>query len=192
MLRALNRYEDAEQLLSDEDSLCDTDEQRDAIRGLRLVVQAEIGHPEAAIAPLRELFEKRQALAECLAIVLLKAGQAAEAADLLRGILTDARGRGALILRGFLAQACVESGNPDEAEHSARTVLAAGAWPPGHPVVLGLRATLARVAAHRGDRAGAAEELESVAAGLEAVLGDAHPRTVQAAGWLAECRRPRA
>lgn len=187
LLRALNRYEAVEQLLSDEDSLCETDEQRDAIRGLRLVVQAETGDPEAAIAPLRELYGKRQALAESLATVLLKAGQAAEAADLLRELLVEARGRGALLLRGTLAQACVESGNLDEAEHSARTVLAAGAWPAGHPVVLGLRATLARAAAQRGDRMGAVAELESVVSGFKAVFGDAHPRTVQATGWLKEC-----
>ncbi|EFL06489.1 predicted protein [Streptomyces sp. AA4] len=187
MLRTLNRYEAVEQMLSDEDSLCDTDKHRDGIRGLRLVVQAETGDPGPAIAPMRELFEKRPELAEFLAAVLLKAGQASEAADLLRQALGEARGRGALVLRGALARAGVESGNLDEAEHAARTVLAAGAWPAGHPKVLGLRATLARAAAQRGDRAGAAAELESVVAGLEATLGDTHPITVEAAGWLKAC-----
>ncbi|MET9267897.1 tetratricopeptide repeat protein [Amycolatopsis sp. NPDC004079] len=192
MLRALARYETAEQLLSNEEALCETDEQRDALRGLLLVVQAETGDPEAAIAPMRDLFEKRPELGESLATVLLLAGQAREAADLLRQSLGEARGRGALIIRTALARACVESGNLDEAEHPARTVLAAGAWPAGHPMVLGLRATLARAAAQRGDRADAAAELESVVAGLKAVLGEAHPRVAQAAGWLAECWRPRA
>ncbi|WP_037357525.1 tetratricopeptide repeat protein [Amycolatopsis orientalis] len=186
-LRALARYEAAEELLSDEDALCETDEDRDAVRGLRLVVQAETGDPEAAIASLRELFEKGPLLRACLATVLLKAGQAAEAADLLRELLGGLRGRRALVLRSVLARACVESGNLDEAERSARTVLAAGAWPAGHPTVLGLRATLARAAAQRGDRSGAAEELESVVAGLSAVFGEAHPRTVRAARWLEEC-----
>lgn len=60
-------------------------------------------------------------------------------------------------------------------------------WPAGHPVILGLRATLARVAARRDDRAAAATELESVVSGLKAVLGEAHPRPGQAAGWLKEC-----
>ncbi|WP_208720134.1 tetratricopeptide repeat protein [Amycolatopsis circi] len=187
MLRALARYETAEQLLSDGEALCETDEQRDAFRGLLLVVRAEIGDPEAAIAPVRELFEKWPKLGESLATVLLLAGQAREAADLLRQALGEARGRGALIVRGALARACVESGNLDEAEQAARAVLAAGAWPAGHPVVLSLRATLARAAAQRGDRAGAAAELESVVAGLKAVLGAAHPRVAEATGWLAEC-----
>lgn len=187
MLRTLTRYEAVGQLLSDEDSLCATDAQRDAIRGLRLVVQAETGDPEPAIAPMRELFGKRPELAESLAAVLLKAGQASEAAVLLRQVLAEARGRGALVVRSTLARACVESGELDEAEQCARTVLAAGAWPAGHPIVLGLRATLARAAARRGDRASAAAELESVVAGLAAVLGDTHPLTVQAAGWLEEC-----
>ncbi|MBB1153383.1 tetratricopeptide repeat protein [Amycolatopsis dendrobii] len=187
MLRALARYETAEQLLSAEDAFCETDEQRDALRGLLLVVRAEIGDPEAAIAPMRELFEKRPAQGESLAAVLLLAAQAPEAADLLRQALGQARGRGALTIRSVLARACVESGNLAEAEQSARAVLAAGAWPAGHPMVLGLRATLARAATRRGDRAGAAAELESVAAGLKAVLGEAHPRVAQATGWLAEC-----
>ncbi|MGV9298512.1 tetratricopeptide repeat protein [Amycolatopsis sp. NPDC003676] len=184
MLRALARYETAEQLLSDEEALCETDEQRDA---LLLVVRAETGDPEAAIAPMRELFEKQPELRESLATVLLLAGQAPEAADLLRQALGEARGRDALTLRTALARACVESGDLDGAEQAARAVLAAGAWPAGHPMVLGLRATLARVAARRGDRAGAAAELESVTAGLKAILGEAHPRVAQAAGWLAEC-----
>ncbi|MER6902088.1 tetratricopeptide repeat protein, partial [Amycolatopsis sp. NPDC000740] len=148
MLRALARYETAEQLLSAEDAFGETDEQRDA---LLLVVRAEIGDPEAAIAPLRELFEKRPELGESLATVLLLAGQAPEAADLLRQALGEARGRGALTLRTTLARACVESGDLDGAKQSARAVLAAGAWPAGHPMVLGLRATLARVAASGGD-----------------------------------------
>ncbi|WP_369805889.1 tetratricopeptide repeat protein [Amycolatopsis sp. M39] len=123
---ALARYEAAAQWLSDEDALCETGEQRDAVRGLLLVVQAETGDPEPAIAPLRELVEKRPGLGKCLATVLLEAGQAPEAADLLRQILGEERGRNALLLRSTLARACVESGNPDEAEHSARTVLAGG------------------------------------------------------------------
>ncbi|MFE3177330.1 tetratricopeptide repeat protein [Amycolatopsis sp. NPDC059090] len=184
MLRALARYETAEQLLSAEDAFGETDEQRDA---LLLVVRAETGDPEAAIAPLRELFEKRPEMGESLATVLLMTGQAPEAADLLRQALGEARGRGALTLRTALARACVESGDLDGAEQAARAVLAAGAWPAGHPMVLGLRATLARAAARRGDRAGAAAELESVTAGLKAILGEAHPRVAQAAGWLAEC-----
>ncbi|WP_406629430.1 tetratricopeptide repeat protein [Amycolatopsis sp. WGS_07] len=187
MLRALARYEAAERLLSDEDALCETDEQRDAVRGILLVVRAEIGDPEPAIAPLRELVARRPGLGECLATVLLKAGQAPEAADLLRRILSEERGRSALILRGTFARACLESCDLAEAEHSARTVLSAEAWPAGHPVLLGLRATLARTAARRGDRAGAAAELAAVVSGLEAVLGEDHPQTVQAAGWLKKC-----
>ncbi len=190
-LRALARYAAAETLLSDEDSLADTVEERDAVRALRLVVQAESGNAASTVGPVRELCAQRPSatLRECLATVLLEAGQAAEAAELLRDALDElpVRRRGALQLRSALAQAELESGNLVEAEHSARTVLAAGAWPTGHPTVLGLRATLARAAAQRGAQTGAAEELRAVVAGLTAVLGDEHPRTVQAAAWLAQC-----
>jgi len=190
VLRILARFEEAENELRVEDSFAQTDEERDTVRALQLVVRAESG-ATTSLAPMRELFVRRQSdlLRECLATVLLEAGQAAEAADHFRALLDGlpVRSRNALHLRAALARACVENGELDEAEHAAQTVLAAAAWPSGHPMTLSVRATVARIAARRGDRAGAVAELQAVAAGLTAVFGDGHPDVAQVVAWQAEC-----
>ncbi|MET7997429.1 tetratricopeptide repeat protein [Amycolatopsis sp. NPDC005232] len=190
VLRALDRFDEAERLLAELASHATTDRRRDTAAAIGLVIRAGRGDPRAAIAPLRELLARHgtDAFREALATALRRAGEAEEAAALLGSILAGRpeHSRESLLIRSSLARAYLETGNLDAAEHEAGAALTAGAWPLGHPALLAAHATLARVAACRGHREEALRGLETVVAGLTAVLGPAHSRTLEAAAWLSE------
>lgn len=190
VLRVLERFDEAERLLAELASLATTDRSRDSAAGVGLLIRAERGDPQPAVAPLRELVARHGTggFRELLAAVLLRAGEAREAAELLGSILAalpDHR-RESLLIRGLLAHAYLEMGDLDRAEREAGALLAAGAWPSGHPTPVAAQVTLARVAARRGHREEARRGLEAAVVALNAALGPTHSRTLETAAWLSE------
>ncbi|MEV4597526.1 tetratricopeptide repeat protein [Amycolatopsis sp. NPDC049253] len=190
VLRALERFDEAECLLAELLPFAATERLRDSVAAVGLVIRAERGDPQTAVAPLRELVARHGAegFRELLAAVLLLVGEAGEAAELLGSILAASpdHTRKTLVVRGSLARAYLETGDLDGAEREAGVLLAAGAWPPGHPTPVSAQATLARVAARRGHREEARRGLEAAVVALDAVLGPAHSRTLETAAWLGE------
>ncbi|MGW4486132.1 tetratricopeptide repeat protein [Amycolatopsis sp. NPDC004368] len=190
LLCELDRHEEAEREAAELITLATTDLARDRMTALGLVIRAERGDSARVVAPLRELLARHgtRGLRAALATAMLRAGEAEEAAALLSSVLAAGpkSSHRSLLVRGELARAHLEAGHLDDAEREATAVLAARAWPAGHPALLTAQATLARAAHRRGRRAEAIEGLEAVITGFSAVLGPDHSCTVEAAGWLGE------
>ncbi|MFI5608222.1 tetratricopeptide repeat protein [Amycolatopsis sp. NPDC051903] len=145
-------------------ALCDVDRQDEALRELdekivpflrkpadldraeatRLTITAERG--AEVLEPLRALADRHPRdgfYRQCLADTLVLTGDHPAAADLLAPLVADGWGgwRQTLRNRGTLAQVHPD---PEVAAFHARAVLAAGAWPVGHPEVVAAQEVLNR------------------------------------------------
>ncbi|WP_409181907.1 tetratricopeptide repeat protein [Amycolatopsis sp. VS8301801F10] len=186
VLRTLGRYDEAAGLNSGLSRRPRDDYERDRAAAVGLLIRAERGEAEAVQYKARELAEQYRTpeFVEVLAAVLLRAGQPAEAAELYRAVLSAQPAAQQWGPAGELARACLESGQLDAAETLSRELVSAAGLPDGHPLKLGFRATLARVARERGRDEEADRELEAVAAGLTEAFGPKHPDVLEVAGWL--------
>ncbi|WIX78226.1 hypothetical protein QRX50_43770 [Amycolatopsis carbonis] len=147
-------------------ALCDADRQDEALRELaekivpflrkpfdldwaeaaRLEIGAEQGDAVLAVPPLRELAARHPRhgfFRQCLADVLVLTDDHTEAAALLTNLVAESWSgwRQTLRNRGTLAQIHPD---PQVAAFHARAVLAAVAWPVGHPEVLAAQEVLGR------------------------------------------------
>ncbi|QYN17315.1 hypothetical protein [Amycolatopsis sp. DSM 110486] len=148
-------------------ALCDVDRQDEALRELaekivpflkkpfdldwaeaaRLEITAEQGDPALAVPPLRELAARHPRhgfFRQCLADVLVLTDDHPEAASLLTSLVAESWSgwRQTLRNRGTLAQIHPD---PEVAAFHARAVLAAVAWPVGHPEVVAAQEVLDRL-----------------------------------------------
>ena len=186
VLRTLGRYDEAAGLNSGLSRKPRDDHERDRAAAVGLLIRADRGEAKAVQYKARELAEQYRTpeFIEVLAAVLLRAGEPAEAAELYRAVLSAQPAAQQWGPAGELARAYLESGQLDAAETLARELVSADGLPDGHPLKLGFRATLARVARERGRDEEADRELEAVAAGLTEAFGPKHPDVVEVAGWL--------
>ncbi|WP_406629428.1 tetratricopeptide repeat protein [Amycolatopsis sp. WGS_07] len=186
VLRTLGRYDEAAGLNSGLSRKPRDDHERDRAAAVGLLIRAERGAAKAVQYKARELAEQYRTpeFVEVLAAVLLRAGEPAEAAELYRAVLSAQPAAQQWGPAGELARAYLESGQLDAAETLARELVSADGLPDGHPLKLGFRATLARVARERGRDEEADRELEAVAAGLTEAFGPKHPDVLEVAGWL--------
>ncbi|MET9267898.1 tetratricopeptide repeat protein [Amycolatopsis sp. NPDC004079] len=186
VLRTLGRYDEAGSLNSGLSRKPRDDYERDSARAVGLLIRAEAGEAKTVQYKARELAEQYRTpeFVEVLAAVLLRAGEPAEAAELYRAVLSAQPAAQQWGPAGELARAYLESGQLDSAETLAGEIAAADGLPDGHPLKLGARATLARVARERGRDAEADRELAAVAAGLTEAFGPKHPDVVEVSGWL--------
>ncbi|MGV9298511.1 tetratricopeptide repeat protein [Amycolatopsis sp. NPDC003676] len=186
VLRTLGRYDEARSLNSGLSRKPRDDYERDSARAVGLLIRAEDGEAKTVQYKARELAEQYRTpeFVEMLAAVLLRAGEPAEAAELYRAVLSAQPAAQQWGPAGELARAYLESGQLDAAETLAGEIATADGLPDGHPLKLGARATLARVARERGRDAEADRELAAVAAGLTEAFGPKHPDVVEVSGWL--------
>ncbi|MFD2473762.1 tetratricopeptide repeat protein [Amycolatopsis silviterrae] len=186
VLRVLGRFDEARSLNGGLNRKPRNDYERDSARAVDLLIRAETGDAKIVRHKAREFAEqyRTQEFVEVLAAVLLRAGEPAEATELYRAVLSGQSAAPQWVLAGELARAYLESGQLDAAETLARELVSADGLPDGHPLKLGFRATLARVARERGRDAEAERELEAVVAGLTEAFGPKHPDVVEVAGWL--------
>ncbi|MGW7536511.1 tetratricopeptide repeat protein [Amycolatopsis sp. NPDC054798] len=186
VLRTLGRYDEAAGLNSGLSRKPRDDRERDQAAAVGLLIRAERGEAEMVKYKARELAEQYRTpeFVEVLAAVLLRAGEPAEAAELYRAVLSAQPAAQQWGAAGELARAYLESGQLDAAETLAGELVSADGLPDEHPLKLGARATLARVARERGRDEEADRELAAVAAGLTEAFGPKHPDVVEVSGWL--------
>ncbi|MER6893201.1 tetratricopeptide repeat protein, partial [Amycolatopsis sp. NPDC000740] len=148
VLRTLGRYDEAGSLNSGLSRKPRDDYERDSARAVGLLIRAEGGEAKTVQYKVRELAEQYRTpeFIEVLAAVLLRAGEPAEAAELYRAVLSAQPAAQQWGPAAELARAYLESGQLDAAETLAGEIAAADGLPDGHPLKLGARATLARVA----------------------------------------------
>jgi hypothetical protein len=90
--------------------------------------------------------------------------------------------------RLLLSRVLAETGRLADADHYARAVLAAGPFPPGHPVLLWAQSVVARVHFRREEWADAVVAYEYAVEGFELVRGPGHHETLKMADALATAR----
>jgi tetratricopeptide (TPR) repeat protein len=170
---------------------------RERVRELRCAIQAELGAPGPLITAMRARLAEPEDPATpghvraCLSYALLLDGEVAEAVTLAESVLATRlvdpgpEDRLTWEARVWLSEVLAETDRLADADHYARTALAAAPLPPGHPLLLQAQTTVARVHVRREEWAAAVVAYGYAVEGLEEVLGAEHPETRKAAAALA-------